>query len=535
MRLQRFLSALVWCLVGGLGLAAVSVGASRVAHVDLPGAWWLPLLASSVLAVVVAGLIAVLTGPSRVDAAVAIDHLFGLNERLSTALTLPADLRETPAGRALVADAIRQVERLDIGSKFGLRRPRLAWVPIVPAALVVAFALLPEGYLPRAGAAPGTKGGQAKKVDPKAATKALQAVSKKFGEKKKQLDKVEATETGKLMAELQKAVEDMAKAPPADKQKALMQMNKLADAVKERQQKLGDAEQINRQLEQLKDLGLSGPADEFARELARGDFQKAAEQLKQLQEKLATGKMSEQEKQQLTNQLGAMKKQLEQMANMEQRKQQLQEALQKGQISKETFDQQMAKLQQQSQDLQKLQQLANQLGQAQQKMSQGDMQKAAEALGMTQKELEQMAQAAQEMEALDSAMADLQEAKDGMAGDALNQLGQQLEGMNRLGQGNRPGNGNGLGRGRGQGDRPEAPDNTSGYDSRVKQQITKGKVIPGGFASPAKQIKGESILEIQGNVEAAAGAAAEALTDQKIPSDYKKHVQGYFDKLRKGE
>jgi hypothetical protein len=201
----------------------------------------------------------------------------------------------------------------------------------------------------------------------------------------------------------------------------------------------------------------------------------------------------------------------------------------------ENYVQQMAKLQQQAEEMQKLAQLAQQLAQAQEKMTAGEMQKAAEALGMSQEQLEQMAQAAQELEALDSTLADLQDAKNGMAGDGMNQLGDQLEGMGSLGEGNRPGNNNGMGRGKGQGDRAEAPDSTSAYDTKVKQQIGKGKAIMTGLADPSKQVKGESILADQATVEAAAGAAAEALTDQKIPSESKHHVSDYFDKLRKGE
>jgi hypothetical protein len=534
MRLQRFVSAWVWCLAGSLAIAAVVVGLEKFGLVAVPGAWWWSLAAGGALATVVAAAIALATGPDRVEAAVAIDRRFGLNERLSTALTLPADLRETPAGRALVADAIRHVDDLDIGSQFGLRRPRLAWVPVVPLLVAAALAYLPEDLLPRAAAATKLKEA-AKTLEKESVKKALASVSKKLEEKKKQLDKVEAAETGKLMAELQQAVDKLAKAPPAEKEKALVEMNKLADALKERQKQLGDSEQISRQLQQLEELGQTGPADEFAKDLAKGDFARAAEQVKKLREKLAKGELSEKEKEQLQKQLGEMQKRLQEMANMDQRKQQLKDALAKGQISQENFDQQMAKLQQQAEDMQKLGQLAQQLAQAQEKMSQGEMQKAAEALGLGQEQLEQMAQAVQELETLDSALADLQDAKNGMAGDGMNQLGDQLQGMNSLGQGNRPGNGNGTGRGRGQGDRPEAPDNTSGYDTRVRQQIGKGRAIMTGLADPSKQVKGESILADQATVEAAAGAAAEALTEQKIPSESKHHVSDYFDKLRKGD
>jgi hypothetical protein len=48
-------------------------------------------------------------------------------------------------------------------------------------------------------------------------------------------------------------------------------------------------------------------------------------------------------------------------------------------------------------------------------------------------------------------------------------------------------------------------------------------------------VKGASVLEIQETVEAASEQAAEALTNQKIPSSIRRHVQGYFDQIRKGQ
>ena len=77
-------------------------------------------------------------------------------------------------------------------------------------------------------------------------------------------------------------------------------------------------------------MGSQGPADQFAKDLARGDFKKAAEQLKKLQEKLQSGKMTEAEKKALKEQLGEMSKKLSELANLEQRKKQLEEARKNG-------------------------------------------------------------------------------------------------------------------------------------------------------------------------------------------------------------
>ena len=246
--------------------------------------------------------------------------------------------------------------------------------------------------------------------------------------------------------------------------------------------------------------------------------------------------MSEEDKKELSKQLGQLQKQLDQMAGLEERKKQLEEARKKGIVSEQQYQDQKQKLDEQSQGMKSLQSLAQKMSEAQQQMAAGESQKAADAMKAAESELRDMASNASELEALDGAMADLQEAKESMTGEGMNQLGKNLEGMSgMMDGGNRPGSGQGMGRGRGQGDRSEAPDKTASYDSKVKQQITKGKAVLGGFADPTRQVRGESVLEVQGTVEAAASTASEALTDQKIPKSLKKHVQSYFDQVRKGE
>lgn len=533
LRFQRFLSALVWCWGASLLAVAIAIAVEKLAHKPIPGADWIPFAIAGGVGLLAAALIAAFTGASRVDAAVAIDHRFSLNERLSTALTLPDVLRATPAGEALLADALKHVTQLDIPAQFGLKLPRLAWVPLLPAALAVGLLFVPEWVQKRAQAT--TKQSQA--LDKEVAAKQLKALAKSINAQRKEPEKnALSAETEKLMAEIEKVAEKLSKSPPAEKDKAMVELNKLSDALKDRQKQLGGHEAIARQLQQLKMQSTEGPAEEFAKDLAKGDFAKAAQELKQLQEKLMSGKMTEKEKTKLREQVMEMKEKLQQMANMEKKKQELEKALQQGKISKEQFDQQMAKMQDQQKEMQKLTQLAKQLAQAENALAQGDAKKAAQALGMSEQQLAEMAKNAQEIESLDEALADLQETKNGLANNGMNQLGSQLDGMNGLGMGNRPGNGGqGLGRGRGQGDRPEAEDNTALYNTKTKGQTGKGKAILEGFAPPSKQTKGVVTITDQAVIEAETAASAEAINSQKIPANVKKHVLNYFDQVRKGQ
>ena len=527
LRVRRFLSALVWSLAGTLLLAAILMGVDRLGY-PVPGPDWLPLAIAGGASFLIASLVASFSGPSRVDAAVAIDREFGLNERLGTALTLPTDLRETQAGRAVIADTIRHLKDLDVAEKFPLGMPRRAWLPLLPAMVAAGLVFAPTWTT----AILKAKATETKIIDSEVISEKAKMLVKKTAAKRQEMNKEKFAETEKLLAQIEKAAEELAKAPPAAKDKALMELNKLTDAVQQRQKQVGSPEQLAKQLQQLKDLTGGGPGEKFAKELSKGDFGKASLELKKLQEKMASGKMTEPEKKQLQAQLAEMKKQLNDVANMEQRKKQLEDAKKNGGLSEEQYKKEMDKLNQQSKQMDALKQLAEKLEKVEQALDKGDIKKAAEALGMSKDQLSEMAEKMQELETLDGAMAELQEAKDGMTGEGMNQLGEKLG----MGKGSRESrNRQGLGKGRGEGDRPEAKDDVNTYQTQVKQQIGKGKAVFEQFVPPTGLRKGESKIEMAGEVEAATALSAEALTNQKVPKDREKHIRGYFDRISKGQ
>jgi myosin heavy subunit len=398
-------------------------------------------------------------------------------------------------------------------------------IPATAAALL----LFAPAWVPRLALASTTAQG----VDVKAIAKQAEMLTKKIASQRQAIDKEKFPEADKLLAKIEKKIQDLTKAPPAAKDKLMVELNSLTDALKERQKQLGSPEQVNRQLQQLKEMANQGPADQFAKDLARGDFKKAADQLQKLQEKLQAGKLNEAEKKALKEQLGEMAKKLGELANLEQRKKQLEEARKNGGLTEQQFQREMDKLNEQAKTLKQLQQLAGKMGKAAEALQKGDTKKAAESLGMSQEQMADMAKQLEEMQSLDSAMAELQDAKNGMSNDGMNQLGDD---MNRFGMGSnmRKGAGNGLGRGRGQGDRPEAPDETATYTAKVKQQLKKGKAVSLGFTTPGKTVKGDTVIDIQGEIDAGTGAGADALSNQKIPRSLEKHIRSYYDQLNKG-
>lgn len=496
---------------------------------DLPEVSPLALLGGSAfMGVVASGLIAFVRRPDRLKTATLVDQAFGLKDRISSVISLPLDVTQTPAGQCLQAETVKAVEHLDLAEGLFFKRPRRLWMPIVPLLVAGVVVLLPN-YVQQQSQAK-----QASVVADPNVVKNSEALAKKLAEQRKAESQKVSAPTAELMAELQKAAEDLAKSPPAEKADALAALNELSDAVRDRQKQMGSTEKMAAQLQQLKNMASDGPADEFAKDLAKGQFGDAAEELKSLAEKAQSGKLTDEERKQVQQQLGDMAKQLEKMANLEEKKKQLEEAMKNGGLTQQQFQEEMAKLNQQSANMKQIQQLAQQMQQAQQAMQEGNMQKAGESLQQAQQQLEQMAQQMSEMQTLDEALADLQEAKNGMSQDGDgNQLGDAMNSSNMLGDMmSNMQNGNGLNRGRGQGDRPEAPDRTSAYDTRVKMELGKGKFQLKGYGEPGKQSKGKSVIE-GGDVETAASeAASDALTNQRIPRKLQKNVRDYFDQIQ---
>jgi hypothetical protein len=527
LRFQRFVTTLVWSWAIALFIVATLIGGEKLLNQHISGPDWLPFAVAGLVGMAIAAAVSLSTGPSRMDAAVALDRVFHLNERVSSAFSLPADLRETPAGRALIADAARKVADLDVTAEFGLRLPRRAWVVLIPATAAVVLLFAPA-WVPLA-----VQARMSDKLDTKAIAKQTELLTKKIASQRQAIDKEKFPEAEKLLAKIEKKAEELAKAPPAAKDKLMVELNALTDALKDRQKQLGSPEQVNRQLQQLKEMAKQGPADQFAKDLARGDFKKAADQLQKLQEKLQSGKMTEAEKKALKEQLTEMSKKLSELANLDQRKKQLEEARKNGGLTEQQFQREMDKLNEQSKSLKQLQQLASKLGNAADALQKGDAKKAADSLGMTQQQMSEMAKQLDEMESLDAAMADLQDAKNGMSPDGMNQLGSDMNSFG-MGLGQRKGMGNGLGRGRGQGDRPEAPDETAVYTSKVKQQLKKGKAVSLGFTTPGKTVKGDAVIDIQEEIDAGTASVADALSNQKIPRNLEKHIRSYYDQLNKG-
>ncbi len=406
LNLQRFLNILVWCWAAALVLALAWITAEKLWH-PLIEPWWGTLLGSLALGLLAAAVLWYCTRQSTVDAALALDKAFGLKERVSTTLVLSESLRDSPAGLALVTDTLHRVEAIDVSEKFAFRLPRHAWVPLVPAALLCWLALF-VGPLGGQGSVQAARSEVTKeRAQVQQSTKQL---TRRLDKQKEEAKQEGLAEAEKLLAEIQKASKDLAESKDIDQKQALAKLHDIQDTLKDRREKLGSAEQLQRQLEKMQLSAQKGPAEKLEEALKQGDFKKAAQELSKIAEQLKTGKLDEAQKKALEKQLGQMKDQLKKLADLEERRKQLEKAG----LPKDVLQQELAKLDAQAKQLQKLQELAEKLGNAQEAMQKGDLAKALENLDLSKADMEQMMKDLKELQMLENALNDLADMKNAM-------------------------------------------------------------------------------------------------------------------------
>jgi len=542
---QRFFGVLGWCLFGTLlvALAIIAVDkfwplglgpwiqyAGSRAGYDPFEPWVVELLKAATwagaalgLGIVAAVVWAVIRGRGPIDAAIEIDRRFQLKERVSSTLAMSPDERRTPSGQALTDDAIARVRGIDVGEHFGFLPGRQMLLPLLPAALAILVALLPR---PAAVDNPASAAAVKKQVQ-----ESTDSLRRKLVEQRKKAQEQGLNDAQNLFHRLEEATEDLADRTGGNRKQALVELNDLARQMERRRQDLGGAEAIQEQLDQLKNIA-RGPEDKLLDAISRGDFKKAIQELEALKTKLADGKMTDEERENLAKQLGAMKEKLQNLVDAHR---EAEEDLQKnidrlrqgGQFNEaDKLQEQLDKLRSQLPEIDQLEDLANKLGQCGQCLKQGQLQDAGDMLNDLQGDLEGLREQLQELEMLDDAMAGLAQARDQMTCPHCGGAGCGSC------QGDRPGMG--LGAGRGEGDRGGQEDDVRFYDTQVAVKIGPG----GGYVvgeTDGPNVRGKFQEQIQQQVESARRESADPLTGQQIPRKHRQHAREYFDRLRKGD
>ena len=444
---------------------------------------------------------AVYRRPALLDTALEADGRAGLQERLTSSLQLASI--EGAMVEALHADARRRLREVNVAKAFQLRPPqrlRLLWVPLILFGMGSVF--LPEfdlfGYQERQVAAAVEK--EARQVKAERLKSAVRPL-------KQPDESVAVTGLAETAMEIERVAEELASGNLTEKQ-ALAKMSDLSEQLRKRREEL----QPESAMEHLAaETGGLTESKKLANNLMSGDFKAAAESVRELQKKAKEGKLSEEEREKMAQDL-----------------EKLSEAL-KGKDGKQNS------------------MLSEALAQAAAELKSGaqggDGQKGGKEGALS---LEDAASILEQMEQTSVAMVDIGEWQSEMLGSGSG----EFEGRGGLGSGQRlgragrgpwrPGDstqfGNGMGgpgRGRGAstGELPEVEDDFA--PTMLPGEISKGKFLASitQRAAPDAEDAVATVSFIAGVVAEAEQEAEQALTKEEIPPGSREFVRQYFGSL----
>jgi hypothetical protein len=537
MILQQFLGIVVWSLFASLMVALIGLAVPKIWVLNVDRQVWLWSWAGGATG---AGLLLALVWTFAVrrgalEAAIEIDRRFGLKERVSSTLSLGQQDLETEAGRALLDDAVRRVGQIDVREHFRLSLNWRALLPLLPAMAAFGLVLLvPDAALRQSATS------QADVATRQQIKRSAEELKKKILEQQKKAEEKGLKDAEVLFKKLQEGIDQLSSKDNLDRKNALIELNNLAKDLEKRRDQLGGSDKMRQQLNQLDNIE-RGPADRIAKAIKEGDFKKALDELKTLQERLQNDELSEEEKNKLAEQMQQMQKKLEQLVEAhEQAKQDLEEQIKQkmaaGDLAEASkLQQKLDQLNRQNEAMNRMQQMANKMGQCADCLKNGNAQDAAAQMDQMAADLQDWQQQMDELQTLDDAMDQIAQAKDAMNCQQCDGAGCEFcQGgmMGMFGQGDGiPGMG--LGEGQGRGDRPEEATDTNYYESQVRGQPKPGEAIRTGDAD-GPNIAGLSQEAVKQQISSSLSKDPDPLIDQKLPREQREHNKQYFDLLREG-
>ncbi len=524
--------ALCVTLFVSLVVATLAIGAAAIWAIETPFYTWSTywLAGTSVAGILVAMGYAIIQLPPPAAVAGELDRRFGLRERVSSAMLLGKDQQNSPFGMALVSDAERRAGQLAIADKFALHPNKWGWLPVSIVPVLTLILLFAEPARP-------TIASSTKSVDSDETEQvkmATEQLKRRIQAQRRKAEIEGLDDAEDMFRKLESDLDKVAEKKNLNRKDAMIAMNDLKKELEKRRDELGSPEQVQRALAQMKGLE-SGPADQVAKSMEKGDFGKAKELIQDLAKKLKDGKLSQEEKAQLKKQIEQMQQQMQQVAQEhEQKKEELQKQI--NQAKQDGRGEDAAKLQTQLDGLeaqngqmQKMQQMAESMKKASEAMESGDAQQAGDALQEMSDQLQEMQQEMSEMEELQQAMDSLSQGKNQMRCKSCGGLGcEKCRGNQDGGKG-----GSEWGRGKGSGTGPETDLDSNTYDTQVRGDLQKGQVITSGTAEGPNR-KGATQQEIQNAVERVLSKESDPLESQTLPRDEREHAEQYFNRLRDG-
>ena len=530
---EQSLAVAPWCLFVTLLAAAIAVAIPKIWFLGLNVNTWTVGWVAGALAV--AGLTAIIwtyiARRGMMDAAIEIDHRFGLKERVSSALALTDAEQETEVGRALIHDASRRVEVLAIKERFSVAANWRALLPLVPALVVfVLAAFVPDAERDTANAAVDSAELRTR------IKKSTEEMRKRMAQRRKNAEQQGLEEAEELFKKIQQGLDDLAGDKKVDHKKALVKINDMAKEIEKRRSVLGDSEKMKQQFNRLKNIE-KGPAERLSKALKDGDLQKAIEQLKQLADKMKSGELSEEDQQKLADQLKQMKQKLEEMVEAhKEAKQELERQIKQKESEGDLkaagkLQRKLDRLEQQDAQMERLDRMAQQLQKSAESMENGQPEDAASQLAEMASELQDMEAELDELATLDEMMDEIADAKAAMREGEMNDMYSSLDGaMDQFGDMSN----DGLGQGEGFGYRPEEETETGEYEARERAKPKAGEAVRIGDADGPNR-SGITLEGVKQQIITALNNEADPLTDQRLPKMQQDHVREYYQRLGQGE
>jgi len=549
------LTVFIDALLKGATAALVALLLVRVAQqlLALEVPWWAVGMWTPVAVVIGAAVWALLVWPRKAAVARRVDEGADLRESLSTALTLAG--ASDPWSRNVLESATTAARRVNVGRAVPVRLPRNWPMPIVAGLTVlVLWLVIPSFDLL------GRQANAEQKKQDEQAVKVAKAEASDATKKLEQMLSKGAPEVKPGEAD-QPKTEDQAKpvTPEEIRRAALKQVTSMKDQIEKLRGGEGaiKADAMKQMMRQLKPPG-PGPLSEVARAMGKGDFKAAQDALSELQKKMAAGKMSESEKEQLQKQLEKMGQQMAQLAKS-------QAALQK-KLADAGLDPKLASNPQalaaamaknenltaeQKQALSIMAKAQESASQSAQAMSQAMQQMAEGAKADGQKGMQELSEQlnaaemlAMEAQSLDAAMSEakfqlqkLSEAAGACDNPGMGECESGLAGgkkQDEWGQGGSNNQGersDGAGQGNGKGPGEQAADE-NWTKRKVKTATGQGPTI-GTTYIEGEQIRGESRAAFASAVQEASQQATESLETNVIPREYHEAIKSYFGRVQK--
>ncbi|MGV3484427.1 MAG: hypothetical protein ACO1RT_08415 [Planctomycetaceae bacterium] len=542
--LGRFAGQLCWTLAVAWLVAgiAIALGAFWSPPSDLP-AWSLAwIAASSGIAALVAAVWCWSTRPSLLSVASEIDQRFATKQRLGSVLAMREPERQSAMGKALIEDAARRAETLQIAEKFRLSPTRLGWLPAGSAVLVAMAFFIGPAVTTSASGKPTTEMlAQAEQLK-----KSTEVLKKKLSDQRKKAEAAGLKDAAEMFTRLEADVEKLEKRDTIDPKQALIAINDLKKQLDERRKQLGSPESMRQTLAKMSESE-KGPAESIVKAMKEGDFEQAKEQAKALAEKIRNQQLTPEEKKALQAQVEKLRDQMRQAAEKhEAEKQQLQKQI--DEAKREGRGEEAAKLQQQLNELQtkdsqmqQMQQMAESMSAAAEAMGQGDSEQAAEALEGMADQLGDMQEAMEQLQDIEETLDTLSQSKDQMRCKSCSGQGCSKCQGDGLGNDGRPSDGSGkggsrygLGKGSGLSGPEEQDDDAQHYQSQVRGDPKQGRGVNAGFADGPNR-KGVTREDVKQAVLSAISDESDPLENQTLPRTEREHAKEYFDKLRAGK